>query len=424
VPELRAAGVNVAFGQDCTMDPWYSLGSADMLEVAHMGVHAVPMTSREAMEWAFDSVTLGGARAMGLPDPTLRVGGPATMVLLQARDRVEAIRLRATRLAVIREGRVLSRTPAREARLSLDGRPETLDPGGLRAARHLTHQDSHGKDAAMTLKTTRRTLMMGAAATLVLPAYIRRVNAQSVLRVAGVHASPVENAWNSRIHLAMQQAAEAGLIEYEFSEGVAATDYPRAMREYAESRGAADLGRKLCRGARGARGGGGLPGDGPSSWAPPAGRRATISASSARATTRRPIWRGCWPAPCPKAMSMAPSAAYPIPEVNLLINAFRMGVSEVNPDATFVNGFLGAWFDPARAQEMAIAQIDQGADILFGERIGTADGAQARGVKAIGSLIDYTPRYPETVFANAIWELRAHHRGHRLRRSGGQSRGA
>jgi basic membrane protein A len=75
----------------------------------------------------------------------------------------------------------------------------------------------------------------------------------------------------------------------------------------------------------------------------------------------------------------------------------------VNPDATFLNGFIGAWFDPARAQEMAIAQIDQGADILFGERIGTADGAQARGVKAIGSLIDYTPRYPETVFANAIW---------------------
>jgi cytosine deaminase len=94
VPELRAAGVNVAFGQDCTMDPWYSLGSADMLEVAHMGIHAVPMTSREAMAWAFDSVTLGGAAAMGLPDPTLRVGGPATMVVLQARDPIEAIRLR------------------------------------------------------------------------------------------------------------------------------------------------------------------------------------------------------------------------------------------------------------------------------------------------------------------------------------------
>nr|MCU0909699.1 cytosine deaminase [Paracoccaceae bacterium] len=128
VAELRAAGVNVAFGQDCTMDPWYPLGSADMLEVAHMGIHAVPMTSREAMAWAFDSVTLGGAAAMGLPDPTLREGGPASMVLLQARDPIEAVRLKATRLAVIRNGRVIARTPPRIATLALDGRPGTVDP--------------------------------------------------------------------------------------------------------------------------------------------------------------------------------------------------------------------------------------------------------------------------------------------------------
>jgi cytosine deaminase len=128
VAELRAAGVNVAFGQDCTMDPWYPLGSADMLEVAHMGIHAAPMTSREAMAWAFDSVTLGGAAAMGLPDPTLRVGGPANMVVLQARDRIEAVRLKATRLAVIRGGRVLARTAPRIAALALAGRPQTIDP--------------------------------------------------------------------------------------------------------------------------------------------------------------------------------------------------------------------------------------------------------------------------------------------------------
>jgi cytosine deaminase len=128
IPELRAAGVNVAFGQDCCMDPWYPLGSADMLEVAHMGIHAVPMTSREAMRWAFDAVTLNGAAAMGLPDPTLRVGGPATLVLLQARDPIEAIRLGATRLLVLREGRILAETAPRSTRLSLDGRPSTLDP--------------------------------------------------------------------------------------------------------------------------------------------------------------------------------------------------------------------------------------------------------------------------------------------------------
>ena len=128
VPELRAAGVNVAFGQDCTMDPWYPLGSADMLEVANMGIHAAPMTSREAMSWAFTSVTANGYLAMGLPDPTLRVGGPASMIILQARDPIEAVRMRATRLTVIREGRVLAETAPRLAQLSLPGRPKELDP--------------------------------------------------------------------------------------------------------------------------------------------------------------------------------------------------------------------------------------------------------------------------------------------------------
>jgi basic membrane lipoprotein Med (substrate-binding protein (PBP1-ABC) superfamily) len=97
---------------------------------------------------------------------------------------------------------------------------------------------------------------------------------------------------------------------------------------------------------------------------------------------------------------------YPIPEVNLLINAFRQGVSEVNPDAKFLVGFIGTWFDPPKAKEAALAQIDAGADILFGERIGTADAAKERGVLSVGSLIDYTPRYPGTVFANAIWNYR------------------
>ena len=128
IPELRAAGVNVALGQDCTMDPWYPLGSADMLEVAHMAIHAVPMTSREAMAWTFASVTQGGAAAMGLPDPTLRAGGPASMVILQARDPIEAVRMKATRLWVIRDGRVLCETAPRRPKLSLDGRPTTIDP--------------------------------------------------------------------------------------------------------------------------------------------------------------------------------------------------------------------------------------------------------------------------------------------------------
>jgi basic membrane lipoprotein Med (substrate-binding protein (PBP1-ABC) superfamily) len=254
----------------------------------------------------------------------------------------------------------------------------------------------------MTLTTTRRSLLVGAAATLALPAYIRRVNAQTVVKVAGVHASPVENAWNSRIHLAMQQAAEAGLIEYEFSEGVAATDYPRAMREYAESGVQLVWGESYAveREARE------VAADYPetaflmgSSGGPEGDNFGVFGTRNHEAAYLAGMLAG----KMSESNVFGSVGGYPIPEVNLLINAFRMGVKEVNADATFLNGFIGAWFDPARAQEAAIAQIDSGADVLFGERIGTADGAQARGVKAIGSLIDYTPRYPETVFANAIW---------------------
>ncbi len=128
IPEMRALGIPVALGQDCCMDPWYGLGQADMLDVAHMAVHGVPMTSREAIRWTFDAVTEIPARILGLEGYGLRVGANADMVLLQARDPIEAVRLRATRLLVLRRGKVIASTPAREAALSLDGRPAALDP--------------------------------------------------------------------------------------------------------------------------------------------------------------------------------------------------------------------------------------------------------------------------------------------------------
>lgn len=127
VPELIAAGVRVAFGQDCAMDPWYSLGSGDMLEVAHMGLHVAQMTSVAAMQSCFDAVTCVPAQILGLDDYGVRVGAPANLVILDAGDAVEAIRLRATRRYVIREGVILSEAPAATARLNLANRAPTVN---------------------------------------------------------------------------------------------------------------------------------------------------------------------------------------------------------------------------------------------------------------------------------------------------------
>lgn len=87
VPELMAAGVDVAFGHDCVMDPWYSLGSGDMLEVAHMGLHVAQMTSQDGMRAAFDAVTTTPARILGIEGYGLEVGCNADCVVLDARDR-------------------------------------------------------------------------------------------------------------------------------------------------------------------------------------------------------------------------------------------------------------------------------------------------------------------------------------------------
>ena len=132
VPELMAHGVNVAFGHDCVMDPWYSLGSGDMLEVAHMGLHVAQMTSQRGMRACFDAVTANAAKIMSLQGYGLEPGCDASFVWLQARDPVEAIRLRATRLRVYRRGRLLAQTPAATAELHLDGRPGATElmPGG------------------------------------------------------------------------------------------------------------------------------------------------------------------------------------------------------------------------------------------------------------------------------------------------------
>jgi cytosine deaminase len=128
VRELRDAGIAVGFGSDCVMDPWYSMGTADMLDVAFMGLHVGQLSSREDMAWCFDAVTTNSAQIMGLEAYGLEPGCVANMVLLQASDKIEAVRLRAHRLAVIRSGKVIARNAPISTKLNLNGRPDDLDP--------------------------------------------------------------------------------------------------------------------------------------------------------------------------------------------------------------------------------------------------------------------------------------------------------
>ena len=119
VPELMAAGVTVAFGHDDVMDPWYPLGTGDMLEVAHMGLHVAQMTSQSGIRAAYEAVTTNAAKIMHLEGYGVEAGCDASFVLLQASDVVDAIRRRANRLKVFKRGKLVAETAPVEPKLHL-----------------------------------------------------------------------------------------------------------------------------------------------------------------------------------------------------------------------------------------------------------------------------------------------------------------
>lgn len=123
VKEMQAHGIAVGWGQDCVLDPWYSLGTGDMLDVAFMGLHVAQMTHPEEMARCFTMVTETNAQIIGLEGYGLKKGGKASLVVLDAATPTEAVRLRPARLAVVAKGKIISRSARGDATLSLPGRP-------------------------------------------------------------------------------------------------------------------------------------------------------------------------------------------------------------------------------------------------------------------------------------------------------------
>ena len=129
VPELMQAGLNVSLGQDSVMDPWGPLNTADMLDVAHMAVHAGHISGRDQLLSCFKAVTEFPARTLGLEGYGLEPGCHADMVVLQAENPIEAIRLRPPRLYVIRRGKIIARSEPAQTLLDLPARPPSIDFG-------------------------------------------------------------------------------------------------------------------------------------------------------------------------------------------------------------------------------------------------------------------------------------------------------
>jgi cytosine/creatinine deaminase len=118
--ELKHAGVNVMIASDNTRDPFYPYGDLDMMEVWREGVRILHLDYPFA-DWA-EAVNSAPARAMGLDLARLRHGGPADMILTQARDFIELLARPQSDRVVLRRGEASNATPPSYAELdALEG---------------------------------------------------------------------------------------------------------------------------------------------------------------------------------------------------------------------------------------------------------------------------------------------------------------
>lgn len=125
VKELKQAGINVCFGHDDVFDPWYPLGTANMLEVLHMGLHVCQMMGYDELNAGLDLITNNSAKTLHLTDYGLKEGAPANFIVLDAENGFDALRRRAPVLMNVRRGRVIAQTVPAQTQIDLDG-PETV----------------------------------------------------------------------------------------------------------------------------------------------------------------------------------------------------------------------------------------------------------------------------------------------------------
>ena len=232
------------------------------------------------------------------------------------------------------------------------------------------------------------------------------VAAAAKIKVAGIYTQPLQQKWDARLHLALQKAADAGEIDYVYSEKIANTDYVRVLREYAESGvklivgeafGISKEARKVADDYPGIAF---LLGD----TGGPHGNNMSVFDNY----IHEPCYlMGIIAGSKTKTNKIGMVGGYPIGEVNRLFHAFMNGARSVNPDVEFKVSFIGSWYDPPKAKEAAFAQIESGVDILYAERAGVVDASREKGILAFGNVNDMNKEENGTgvVVTSALWHM-------------------
>ncbi|MDQ0473163.1 BMP family protein [Labrys wisconsinensis] len=252
--------------------------------------------------------------------------------------------------------------------------------------------------------TRRRVIVAGGLGLIAAAPPIRARAEDAKLKVAAIFATPIEEPWDHQIHVALQKAEKELGIEYKWSEKVQAADFGRVMREYATGGMQLVLGDAFAAERESRRTAKEFPnvaflfgsGAGPAepnfgvfdNWIhEPAYLSGLIAGKMSKSGTVGAV------------------AAMGIPEVNRLVNAFFAGAKEANPAVKKKVTFIGSFFDPPKAKEAAIAQIDAGVDVIYAERFGVIEAAADKKILAISNMSDQSSLAPDTVITGPVWDM-------------------
>lgn len=224
--------------------------------------------------------------------------------------------------------------------------------------------------------------------------------------VYGAYATPIEEPWDGVIHAALQKAADAGEITYEWSDDIGYSgDMERVLREVAEQKKPAAIFGDAFGNEEAVRR---VAADYPNiafvfgSGLGPAEPNVSVFDN----WIHEPAYLcGLIAGGMTKSKVIGVVGGYPVPEVNRIVNAFVDGVKESNPDAKVLVTFINSWFDPPAAKEAALAQVDAGADVLFAERFGVIEAAVEKKVWAFGNMSDQNELGPEVVLTGPVWNM-------------------
>ncbi|WP_062351238.1 cytosine deaminase [Bacillus kwashiorkori] len=128
VKELLSAGLNVCFGHDDIFDPWYPLGTGNMLQVLFMGIHVSQLMGYEEIIQSIDLITTNSAKTLGLESHYgIEIGKPANFIILSANDEFDAIRKQASVLYSFRNGKLITKTTPSKTNIIVNDKEETIE---------------------------------------------------------------------------------------------------------------------------------------------------------------------------------------------------------------------------------------------------------------------------------------------------------